>query len=130
MMVTTLLTTLETRLPEYLNDLALLSMTDCGSYDKEGVDSAGRLMRERLEAASAEVVVHPDGRLGDSLLARWRGAGTARILLIGHLDTVYPRGWPESHPFHVEDDRASGPGTADMKAGLLAGLFAVQALRA
>jgi glutamate carboxypeptidase len=51
-------------------------------------------------------------------------------LLLGHLDTVYPQGWPREHPFRIEGDVARGPGTADMKGGLLAGLYALEALRA
>ncbi|HEY8283946.1 MAG TPA: M20 family metallopeptidase [Chloroflexota bacterium] len=118
------------RLPELLAELAGLSAMDCGTYDKAGVDAVGRLIRAKAEARGAAVETFEGGELGDSLVATWRGTGTARVLLVGHLDTVYPRDWPAGHPFTIEGDRAHGPGTADMKGGLLTGLYALDALRA
>ena len=127
---TMLLDLLQTRLDSFLRDLAMLSHIDCGTYDKAGVDAAGRALQEKLEASGLAVERHDGGALGDTLVARRRGRGRARVLLIGHLDTVYPVGWPAAHPFAVEGDTARGPGTADMKAGLLAVLYALDALRA
>ncbi len=118
------------RLPEFLDQLATLSMMDCGTYDKPGVDAVGRLIRSLVEAAGAVVETSPDEKLGDSFVARWQGGGSARLLLVGHLDTVYPPGWPKDHPFHIDGDLAHGPGGADMKGGLLTGLYALGALRA
>lgn len=126
----TLLAYLQPKLPLFLDDLAALSGMECGTYDKEGVDAVGGVMRAKLQALGLTVETHADARLGDSLVARWQGSGRARLLLIGHLDTVYPRDWPARHPFHIEGAVAHGPGTADMKAGLLAGLYALDALRA
>jgi glutamate carboxypeptidase len=118
------------RLPEFLEQLGRLSMMDCGTYDKSGVEAVGRVLRARVEAAYAAVETFDGGTLGDSLVARWQGDGTIRLLLVGHLDTVYSSGWPPQHPFTVEGDRAHGPGTADMKGGLLTALYALDALRA
>src|SRR5919204_5225944 len=120
----------QARLDLFLSDLAALSGMDCGTYDKAGVDAVGHVLREKLERMGLAVEVYDGGALGDSLVARWRGRGGARVLLIGHLDTVYPQGWPREQPFRLEGDVARGPGTADMKAGLLAGLYALDALRA
>jgi glutamate carboxypeptidase len=53
-----------------------------------------------------------------------------RALLIGHLDTVFDPGTAKERPFRVSDGRAYGPGVTDMKSGLLAGLYAILALRA
>src|SRR5690348_2045721 len=103
---------------------------ECGTYDKAGVDAVGRIMREKLTRLGLTVDAHDGGELGDSLVARWRGSGVARLLLLGHLDTVYPPGWPAEHPFYVEGEVAHGPGTADMKAGVLAGYYALEALHA
>ena len=117
------------QLPELLAELAALSAMDCGTYDKGGVDAVGRQIRAKAEARGAAVETFAGGELGDSLVATWRGTGTARVLLVGHLDTVYPTEWPTDHPFTIQGDRALGPGTADMKGGLLTGLYALDALR-
>lgn len=50
------------------------------------------------------------------------------ILLLGHFDTVWPVGTLNEMPFRVQEGRAYGPGCFDMKAGLVQGLWALQAL--
>ena len=121
---------LQPRQDLFLTELAALSLMDCGTDNKAGVDAVGRVMRARLESLGLDVEAHDGGDRGDTLVGRWRGVGGARLLLVGHLDTVYPLGWPEAHPFHIEGDIARGPGTCDMKAGVLGGLYALDALRA
>ncbi len=118
----------QARLPQFLEELATLSMIDCGTYNKAGVDQVGAYFHEKLTSLGMQVDVEPHPALGDTLIGRWHGSGFKRLLLIGHLDTVYPDGWPQTHPFMIEGDIAHGPGTADMKAGLLAGLYAIEAL--
>ena len=53
-----------------------------------------------------------------------------QILVLGHLDTVYPVGTIAKMPFRVRGGRAWGPGAFDMKGGLVLALGAVDALRA
>jgi glutamate carboxypeptidase len=57
-----------------------------------------------------------------------RGAGPQRVLLLGHVDTVWPTGTLARWPFRVDGDNATGPGSFDMKAGIVQGLFAMAAL--
>ena len=61
----------------------------------------------------------------------WLGNGRPRgqLMVLGHLDTVYALGTLASQPFRVRGGRAFGPGTFDMKAGLVLALHAVDALR-
>jgi glutamate carboxypeptidase len=92
-------------------------------------------MQERFEGAGWSVDRHPhggdgDSQLGDVVVATLHGKGSnGRILLVGHMDTVFPEGTAESRPFRVEGVRAYGPGVADMKNGLLAGFYAVRCLQ-
>jgi glutamate carboxypeptidase len=120
---------LERRLPQFLADLETLVNVDCGTANKAGVDAVGRLFRERLLAAGCELAEFPLADYGDCVLATLRGRGAARVLLSGHLDTVFPPGTAAARPMRIEGGRIFGPGANDMKAGLLAGLYAMRALQ-
>ncbi len=115
-------------LPNYLRDLEMLVNTDCGTPNKAGVDSVARVVRARFREFGAEVIDLPQEKYGDMLYARWRGKGTARIVMIGHLDTVYSDGAAAQFPFHRRGARLMGPGVSDMKSGLLAGIYAAHAV--
>ncbi len=115
-------------LPDYLRDLEALVNMDCGTHNKTGVDAVGRLMRDRFREFGAEVADFPQDKYGDCVYGFWRGHGKARIVLIGHMDTVYSDGVAAQHPFRREGTRAKGAGVCDMKAGLLNGLYALHAI--
>jgi glutamate carboxypeptidase len=120
-----------TDLPDYLANLERLVNVDCGSYTPAGVNEVGRWTGDFLAALGAEVDYRPDpdGRLGDTVVATFDGRpGGPRVLLIGHLDTVFDPGTVAARPFRMEDGVAHGPGVTDMKSGLLAGLYALKAL--
>jgi len=123
----------EGRLPRFMAELERLVNIDCGSYTADGVDRVAGFVSGALSelGASVERIPHEPGsdgtRLGDLVIGRLEGDGP-RILLIGHMDTVFDPGTVAERPFRVAGDRALGPGVTDMKAGLLAGLHAVAAL--
>ncbi len=120
----------EEELPTYLEDLASLVNIDCGSYTKAGVDQVGQWTRRFLERLGATVEVRPDDTLGDTVIGTLEGRrGGPRVLLIGHLDTVFPEGTARARPFRIDAGVAHGPGVTDMKSGLLTGLYALLALR-
>ncbi|MFK4730316.1 M20 family metallopeptidase [Agromyces mediolanus] len=50
---------------------------------------------------------------------RWAGGPAPSVLLLGHLDTVWPRGTAAERPFRLDGDRITGPGVFDMKAGIV-----------
>ncbi len=118
----------------YLADLAALVNLDCGSYTPEGVNRVADLVARRLAEVGAVVTRIPhapqpgEQQLGDLVIGRLAGEGP-RLLLIGHMDTVFEAGTAAARPYRAEGDRATGPGVTDMKAGLLAGLAALSALR-
>ncbi|MBW3633831.1 MAG: M20 family metallopeptidase [Chloroflexi bacterium] len=123
-----ILTYLWQHLDEYVADLRHLSGIDSGTDDKVGVDAVQDWLQARLQALGFSVERRPQERWGDDLVARGIGAGRARILLLGHADTVYPRGTAAMRPVTMCGDKLIGPGTCDMKAGLLTGLYALRAL--
>src|SRR6476619_2354329 len=80
--------------PAYLADLERLVNTDCGSYTKAGVDEVGGWTADRLRGLGASVETRAHETLGDTVVATFDGSPGAgpRILLIGHLDTVFDEG--------------------------------------
>ena len=115
---------------DYMADLRRLVAIDCGTYSKAGVDEVGRIVGERFRALGAAVATVPNADLGDTVVATWTGAGGPSVLLIGHMDTVYPDGTVARRPFTIDGNRAHAPGVTDMKAGLLTGLHAIAAVLA
>ncbi len=118
-------------LPALLEDLERLVDIDCGSYTPEGVDQVGRWTAGFLRDLGADVEVRPDpeGRFGATVVGTFRGmSGGPRVLLIGHMDTVFEPGTAAERPFRIDGGVAYGPGVTDMKSGLLAGLYAIKAI--
>ena len=102
-----------------LEHLASLVEVESGSSDIEGVRACAsvieKLARE-LTGVGAEAVRADDGRVH----LVWRfGASPTKVLLVGHFDTVWPRGTIARWPFEVSGDRATGPGAFDMKGGIV-----------
>jgi len=126
----TILDYLCSQLHRYLAELELLVAIDSGTYDKEGCNRVNDWLEGRLEPLGFSIERFPQPDTGDHLLARLGGHGSAQILLLGHSDTVYPRGTAARRPLKQAGDQLLGPGACDMKAGLLAGIFAVEALEA
>jgi glutamate carboxypeptidase len=107
----------------------MLVNTDSGTFDKSGVDAVSHALRGRYAALGCEIRVYPNDVYGDSFAASLTGSGRAKLLLIGHTDTVFPDGTAGSRPFRIEGGRAYGPGVADMKSGDLAIVYALSALQ-
>lgn len=107
--------------------LSALVNVDSGSYDKEGVDAVGALLSHFFAGHGLQTAVRPVTDFGDTLLIGTatvrRDAGRHNILLMGHRDTVFDKGEAARRPFHIQGDRAYGPGVADMKAGLVMNAF-------
>lgn len=111
--------------------LAELVNINSGSYIKRGVDAVEDRLRVWLETAGITCEMFPHERFGGCMAARLPGerGGNAPIVLMGHCDTVFPEGTVAARPFHIDGDRATGPGVADMKAGLVMNTFVLEALR-
>lgn len=119
---------LNAHLDDYVKDLRHLASIDSGTYDKAGVDAVQTWFEERFRAIGFETERNVQEMWGDDLIARKRGTGKGRVVLIGHSDTVYPSGTAAQRPLTFDGDKILGPGTCDMKAGTLTGLYAMRAL--
>lgn len=126
--------TVEAGLPAFLAELEMLCNIDCGSYTPAGVNQVGDWVAAELIALGAKVEKRPDpaGRFGDTVIGTFEGTPGVgpQVLLIGHMDTVFSEGTVAKRPFKIEDGIAKGAGASDMKAGLIAGIRAIAALRA
>jgi glutamate carboxypeptidase len=125
--------TVDAGLPAFLADLERLCSIDCGSYSRRGVNEVATWVAANLERMGASVERRPDptSKFGDTVVATFEGTPGAgpRLLLIGHMDTVFSDGTVAQRPFRIDKGIARAPGVSDMKAGLLAGLRAIAALR-
>jgi glutamate carboxypeptidase len=125
---------IDRRRDEFIEALAEMVNVDCGSFSPEGVNRIADLCVKRFTAGGWEIERRPhlpaegEEPLGDILVARLAGSGP-RVMLLGHMDTVFGEGTAAERPFRTEGDRAFGPGVSDMKSGLLAGMVAVEALQ-
>ena len=102
---------------------------DGGSYDKAGVDAVGVRLRKFLEEQGIACETIANETFGDALRATVGGPSNSAIMLLGHRDTVFPKGEPTRRPFKVENGKAYGPGVADMKAGLVMNAFVLAAFK-
>jgi len=118
-----------------------LCAIESGSNDIEGLDRIAAVIAGKLTALGGKVVlVEPAAaaakvagapeRYGKMVEATFSGTGTKRILLIAHMDTVYPRGTLAKQPFRIEGNRAYGLGIADDRHGIAVILHALALLRA
>jgi glutamate carboxypeptidase len=112
-----------------IETLASLVALDSPSSEREAVNRVADFMGEALASTGARVQRLAQIAFGDHLHASW-GDGSQQIMLVGHMDTVWPVGEAAKRPFRIEQGRATGPGAFDMKGGLVVALFALRALHA
>ncbi|GCE10146.1 M20 family metallopeptidase [Tengunoibacter tsumagoiensis] len=113
---------------ELLQRLALLVNIDSGTGQVEGINQVMAHLQQWLTELDFIVTLHPNDEFGANLVARRQGKGTRKILLVGHVDTVYAAGAVQAQPFAIQDGVAHGPGVIDMKSGVVMGLYALRAL--
>ena len=111
---------------ELLEDLVNI---DGGSYDKAGVDAVGVRIRKFLEENDIPCETIANETFGDAVRATVGGPSNSAVMLLGHRDTVFPKGEPTRRPFTIENGKAYGPGVADMKAGLVMNAFVLAAFQ-
>jgi glutamate carboxypeptidase len=114
--------------PALLDTLKELVAIESGSSDIEGLDRIRGVVSARLTVLGAKVeTIDPEApapgvgipaTIGKIIRATFTGTGTKKILLLAHMDTVYPRGMLAQQPFRIDGDKAWGLGIADDKHGI------------
>ena len=142
--MTALLRDLRKRESEMARLLGQFVRVESPSDDKAAVDRFGKIVAAEWRKRGARVTFVRARERGDSVVVNLRGAsrgssGTSsraasrssklRIMLLGHLDTVYEMGTLAKMPFRVSRGRAWGPATFDMKGGLVLALAAIDSLK-
>ncbi|HEX6479373.1 MAG TPA: M20 family metallopeptidase [Ktedonobacteraceae bacterium] len=118
----------------YMDDLKTIVNIDSGTYTKAGIDRVGSYLQERFSALGFSTHVDKQEDYGNHLIATHQGKAQKgpRILLIGHIDTVFSEGEVERRPFSISQQNgkriATGPGVLDMKSGVLIGMYGLHLL--
>jgi len=127
-----LLQSLITRQPEMLATLRRLVLAESPSLEKAAADRCCGLLAAEWRKRGARVERLAQKHRGDHLRVTWwpgKSRFAGQLLVLGHYDTVYATGTLRKMPFRVSAGKAYGPGTFDMKGGLVQALFAFEALK-
>jgi glutamate carboxypeptidase len=116
------------RLSQYIEELRELCAIDSDSYHKPGLDEMALLLAARMRGLGMHATIIERESWGNDLFGVLHGNGGANVLLLGHMDTVYPVGIAAARPVRVEGDFVYGPGACDMKGCLLSAIYAIEAL--
>lgn len=114
----------------FLEELEYMVNIDSGPDCPEGCHLIASFLLQKLLAIGYEAEIISYGKENRPLLKAHSPGKQASYdyLLIGHLDTVFPKGTTACRPFAVKDGKAYGPGTVDMKAGVLLMIYIAEAL--
>lgn len=118
----------ETALLDLIRKLVLV---ESPSDTKTSVDACVAVAAEAIRAREGRVRLHRERSYGDIVEARFgprKRSDAKSVLLLGHLDTVWPIGTLRTMPCRLADGRLWGPGTLDMKAGVAMALTAIEML--
>jgi glutamate carboxypeptidase len=105
---------------------------DSGTGDVVGGEAVEAVLAKALKSCGAEVETRPSETPGlpGLTIARMRGSGALRLLMIAHVDTVFAPGTARGRPFTIVGGRALGPGVGDEKAGAVEAVAALCVLNA
>ena len=124
----------EALLDAYLEDLKTIVNIDSGTFTKAGIDRVGAYLQERFTDFGFSTSFDRQTQYGDHLVATHKGSKPhgPRLLLIGHIDTVFSEGEAARRPFTITRSNgktiATGPGVLDMKSGVLIGMYSLHLL--
>jgi glutamate carboxypeptidase len=125
-----ILTYFEERRDDIVQSIKQLVEIESPSDVKQSVDRLGAVLAGRFGDLGGKIEIHKAEKFGNHLQVSFAGrTGSKPVLLLGHMDTVYPMGTISTMPCRVDKERVWGPGTLDMKSGIALILHVMEALR-
>lgn len=109
--------------------LRRLVETESPSHDKAAVDRVGAIVAEEAHKLGANVEIVQNTETGNHILSHWNAPHPqtlSPITILCHMDTVFPLGTLSKMPYREADGKIFGPGTLDMKAGIVISLAAIE----
>lgn len=107
-----------------------LVQTESGSMDQAGIDAVAQTIQLQMDGLGAVTRRIDMSNAGSMLVSSWGKSNAAPILLLGHMDTVFPKGTAKERPFTIQNGKAYGPGVLDMKGGIVIAIYVMKALQA
>ena len=126
--ITELAARFTTDLPQILDQVRQVVNIDSGSWDVEGVNAVQDVFAAALADLGFAVTRIPGEGRGDQLRAFRRFGEGPNVMILGHADTVWPRGTVAEWPFAQDGNRLTGPGIADMKTNVVMAIHALRLL--
>jgi glutamate carboxypeptidase len=118
--------------PKIVKTIRQLVEIESPSDVKQAVDRLGTVLASRFAELGGRVLVHPTEKFGNHLQLEFKAAGKNKtekpVLLLGHMDTVYPIGTISKMKSRVAKGRLYGPGVLDMKSGIALALHSIEAM--
>jgi glutamate carboxypeptidase len=118
-----------TDIDRFLDDFKHIVNTDSASGNNDGVLKVAHFFQERFSRLGMTCGIQLPGNGTVPCLKATLGDPPHDMMLLGHMDTVFPEGEAAQRPFSLQDNRARGPGVCDMKGGLLVALHALETLK-
>jgi glutamate carboxypeptidase len=122
----------KSRQGEMVSLLKDLVQRESPTSDKKAVDACSSYLAEKFKKIGAKISRFPQKKIGDFHLIEFPAKPDKRregqILVLTHIDTVWPIGKIHQMPFYVAGDKVFGPGALDMKAGLVLAFYSLKTM--
>jgi len=122
----------KSRQGEMVNLLKNIVTRESPSQDKKAVDACSSFVVGEFRKVGAKITRFPQNKTGDLYLVEYpapaRVSTDGQILILTHIDTVWPLGKIAKMPFYITGNKVFGPGVLDMKAGLVMAIYSLKAL--
>lgn len=101
---------------------------DSGKDNPEGIKQVANIVGDKLSTIGFDVKYLDEPGICTHVWAHKAGTGKKKVMVIGHIDTVFEKGTAAVRPFTIKEGKAYGPGVLDMKSGVVIALSALEAL--